>query len=159
MKTVQAFETSFLPPTDHKGSRIRVRNVTTRKSRILPWDYELDADENHAEACKTVLADDRAIATRTALHSGGFLFTVAIVPAVDEPNAPTRYPRGTLRTFLVDGACWWHVRTETDPSGGLRVYARPDGDAMRGAVACFSVPQTQGKFRTGGHSFNFGGKS
>ncbi len=40
--------TKYLGPTDTKGSRIVVR--TRNQSITVPWDYELDADINHAFA-------------------------------------------------------------------------------------------------------------
>lgn len=44
----RAIVTSFIPPTNHRGSRISVQGNASRK--VFPWDDALDADENHRSA-------------------------------------------------------------------------------------------------------------
>jgi hypothetical protein len=52
---MKAISTKYLGPTDTKGSRIRafandVRGVT------VPWNYELENEENHRAAAEALLA-------------------------------------------------------------------------------------------------------
>ena len=42
------FKLKFLGPTNHQGQRIKV--TSNQKSRIIPWDYSLDQDENYKQA-------------------------------------------------------------------------------------------------------------
>ena len=59
MKVVElwgvALVTKYLPPTNSRGSRIRVRRSDHRsgdKVLTVSWDYELDTQANHAEAIR-----------------------------------------------------------------------------------------------------------
>jgi hypothetical protein len=47
---MQAIETKFLEPTNHNGARIRVR--AQAGAMTVPWDYDLNPEENHIEAAK-----------------------------------------------------------------------------------------------------------
>ncbi len=49
-----AIVTKYLPPTNHRGSRIKVWH-SDAKSLTVSWDYELDVAENHAQAVQTYL--------------------------------------------------------------------------------------------------------
>ena len=46
----QAIETKYLGPTDHRGARVMVKAAAGRM--YIPWDHELDADQNHRVAAK-----------------------------------------------------------------------------------------------------------
>lgn len=44
------FKTKLLPATTHKGTRIKVQYG--HNTMIIPWDYRLNADENHMFAIR-----------------------------------------------------------------------------------------------------------
>ena len=44
----QSIETKYLPPTNHRGARVSARCDIKRVE--IPWEYELNAAENHALA-------------------------------------------------------------------------------------------------------------
>lgn len=71
-KTVRMCETKYLGPTDHRGSRVRARHITTRKAATVSWDYELDAYENHAAAAELVLG--RRPEFSSSVDGGGYIF-------------------------------------------------------------------------------------
>jgi len=56
---MQSIQTSFLPPTNYKGARIVAKAQAGRL--ILPWDHELNVEQNHAKAA-------RAFATRLSWY-------------------------------------------------------------------------------------------
>lgn len=45
---MQTVITKYLPATAHRGSRIKVSSWLGNK--IIPWDYALDAEDNHKVA-------------------------------------------------------------------------------------------------------------
>ena len=51
---MQAITTRYLPPTNHKGSRI-VAECAARRMYVA-WDYALNVDDNHAAACRALAA-------------------------------------------------------------------------------------------------------
>lgn len=73
-RTVRMCETWYMGPTDHRGSRVRARHVTTRKVVTLSWDDELDSFENHAEAATLVLG--RRPEFSCSVDGGGYLMGV-----------------------------------------------------------------------------------
>lgn len=46
----QAITTKYLPPTNYLGSRVRAK--AQAGTIIKPWDYSLDADDNHMAAAR-----------------------------------------------------------------------------------------------------------
>ncbi len=56
--TQRFVRTEYKGPTDHHGSRIVARNMSSKQRAIVPWDYELDAPENHERAARKLLGDD-----------------------------------------------------------------------------------------------------
>lgn len=48
-------ETRYLGPTDHRGSRVVARNVTTGKRKVISWDDALSAPDNHERAARAML--------------------------------------------------------------------------------------------------------
>ena len=52
---ITVYETRYYGPTDNNGSRIRVTNKRTGKSRIHHWDYSvnggIDQHEDAVQAC------------------------------------------------------------------------------------------------------------
>jgi hypothetical protein len=55
------FITKTLPTTDTKGTRVKVtfhREGQDPFSRIFPWDYARQADENHAAALELFFAEE-----------------------------------------------------------------------------------------------------
>lgn len=71
-KLQRVCETKYLGPTDHRGSRVRARHVTTRKAVTLSWDHALDSFENHAEAAERVLG--KRPEWSAGVDGGGYLF-------------------------------------------------------------------------------------
>ncbi len=47
---MQAIRTQYKGPTDHKGSRIIATSYKARS--VMPYDHELDLDDNHARAAE-----------------------------------------------------------------------------------------------------------
>lgn len=47
----QAIITKYLGPTNHRGSRIKVKAYAG--SKTYAWDYSLDVNENHTKAAVT----------------------------------------------------------------------------------------------------------
>lgn len=45
---MQAITTKYLPPTNHRGSRIKA--TCAAGSVTVPWSHELNVEENHTEA-------------------------------------------------------------------------------------------------------------
>lgn len=65
-------ETKFLGPTNHRPARVSVRDLDTKKRRVVSWDDGLGVFENHKAAAELVLGfqvdffvNDRA---------GGYIF-------------------------------------------------------------------------------------
>ena len=80
-KVVRMCETRYFGPTNHRGSRVRARHVTTRKSKTVPWDHALDAFENHANAAEAVLGGRPQFSA--SLDGGGYMF--GLDPATVKP--------------------------------------------------------------------------
>lgn len=57
---MQIITTEFKGPTNHSGSRIRVRSWL--KSTSIPWNHALNSHENHKEAAQQLV--DRLNADR-----------------------------------------------------------------------------------------------
>ena len=51
---MQAITTRYLGQTNHRGSRI-VAQCNARRI-IVPWDYDLDTEDNHRAAAKALIA-------------------------------------------------------------------------------------------------------
>lgn len=48
---ITVYETAFYGPTDYRGSRIKVKNTRTGKSRWHHWDYTVNSGlEQHEHA-------------------------------------------------------------------------------------------------------------
>lgn len=71
-KLQRVCETKYFGPTDHRGSRVRARHVTTRKAKTVSWDHALDSFENHAAAAELVLG--RRPQWGASVDGGGYLF-------------------------------------------------------------------------------------
>ena len=50
---MQAIVTKYLPPTNHRGARVKV--IASTRAVTIPWDYALDVPENHASAVRIVI--------------------------------------------------------------------------------------------------------
>lgn len=50
---MQAITTRYLPPTNHRGSRVKAQ--CDAGSLVVPWDYSLNPDENHDAACAALV--------------------------------------------------------------------------------------------------------
>lgn len=50
----QCITTKFIPCTNTKSSRIKA--TCERGSIVVSWDFSLNVDENHINACKQLLA-------------------------------------------------------------------------------------------------------
>lgn len=70
-KVVRMCETKYLGPTNHRGSRVRARHITTRKTATVSWDHALDVFENHAVAAELVLG--RRPEFSSSVDGGGFI--------------------------------------------------------------------------------------
>ena len=70
--------TTYRGPTDHKGSRVIAKNVSSGKRQTVGWDHALGADENHFEAAKAVLHDGWHIVSMCGVDGGGYLFTTGL---------------------------------------------------------------------------------
>lgn len=53
---MKAIKTKFLGPTNHRGARVVATDTDTNKITI-DWDHELDAEENHREAARALIAE------------------------------------------------------------------------------------------------------
>jgi hypothetical protein len=73
----QAIETKFLPPTNHRGARIRVR--AQAGFREYPWNHALDSEANHLEAAKRFAKEKgwEGLWYGSSLASGNHVFTNA----------------------------------------------------------------------------------
>ena len=41
-KNLRAFEITYISPTNTKGSRVKIRDLRFEKTKIIPYDYELN---------------------------------------------------------------------------------------------------------------------
>lgn len=62
----QAIETRFVPPTNHRGARVRVRCAA--RSMLVSWDHSLGVDGNHDAAAKALA---ERLGWRGSWHGGG----------------------------------------------------------------------------------------
>lgn len=46
----QSIVTKYLGPTNHRGARIKATIASGAKAYTMPYNYELDTDDNHAAA-------------------------------------------------------------------------------------------------------------
>lgn len=83
MSTVEhtaMIETSYLGPTNCRGSRVSARVVSNHKTRlVVPWDHALGSFENHERAARA-LADKLekgALLYSSSVDGCGYVFTVA----------------------------------------------------------------------------------
>jgi len=53
---MQTITTKYLGPTNHKGSRFKATHTGGFTSVTLPYDYELEAEENHRIAARALAA-------------------------------------------------------------------------------------------------------
>jgi hypothetical protein len=67
-KTMKAIKTTYLGPTDYRGSRIEASDGD-RNQIVLDYAYELDSDENHISAAKALCAK---MGWRGQMVMGGF---------------------------------------------------------------------------------------
>lgn len=67
---MQAIQTKYHGPTDHKAARVSARCDDGRLT--IPWDHSLNADENHAAAARE-LARKLGWLDRYTMVSGGLL--------------------------------------------------------------------------------------
>lgn len=54
METARIIETTYKGPTNSRGSRVVASVPSTRI--VVPWDYALNPDDNHAEAARQLAA-------------------------------------------------------------------------------------------------------
>lgn len=52
-----AIESRYTPPTNYRGSRVRVMSQHTIGRRFYDWQHDLNTDENHAAAVALYLAE------------------------------------------------------------------------------------------------------
>jgi len=64
----QAIETKYYGPTNHKGSRIRVK--AEAGTQWFSWDYSKEVSENHA-ICANMFANDLGWLEHSKLIGGG----------------------------------------------------------------------------------------
>jgi hypothetical protein len=73
---ITIYETKYLPATDNAGTRIRVTNKRTGKSRIHHWDYSVnggpDQHEHAVRECSAFIFTTVALGGET---KDGYLFT------------------------------------------------------------------------------------
>ena len=67
-------ETRYLGPTNHRGSRVVAKHLTTGKRVTLPWQHELDTFTNHARTAEKCLGAVPTIVT--SVDGGGYVFAV-----------------------------------------------------------------------------------
>lgn len=75
--------TKYLGPTNTRGSRVKATSGSG-VSVVLPWDHELDSDQNHAAAAMALCASrwgmsPDEVTLRGGCHDGcdGFAWTVS----------------------------------------------------------------------------------
>jgi hypothetical protein len=73
-RLIQRFVTTvYRGPTDHRGSRVIVTNMTTKARITVPWDHALDASENHEAAARHMLGTGPLLSASVA--GGGWVWT------------------------------------------------------------------------------------
>ena len=73
---ITIYETRYYGPTDNNGSRIRVTNKRTGKSRIHHWDYSVNAGiDQHEHAVRECSADMLGLVQVAGETKMGYLFT------------------------------------------------------------------------------------
>lgn len=75
--------TKYLGPTNTRGSRVKA-TTGSGASITIPWDHELDADQNHAAAAMALIThrwgnDPATVTLRGGCHDGcdGFAWTMS----------------------------------------------------------------------------------
>ena len=72
---ITIYETKYLPATDNAGTRIRVTNKRTGKSRIHHWDYSVNGGtDQHAHAVRECAVANFASVTYAGDTKMGYLF-------------------------------------------------------------------------------------
>jgi hypothetical protein len=82
---MQAIQTKYLGPTNHRGARIVAKCDATR--RVYSWDYALGTSENHHAAAELLghelgWLDSHDLASG-CLHDGSYAHV--LVPRKDKP--------------------------------------------------------------------------
>ena len=73
---ITIYETKYLPATDHAGTRIRVTNKRTGKSRIQHWDYSINGGiDQHEYAVREASTDMLGLVQMAGETKHGYLFT------------------------------------------------------------------------------------
>jgi hypothetical protein len=47
-------QTKYIGPTDHRGARVKAKNMASGKSVTISWDHGLSVFENHAMAARAL---------------------------------------------------------------------------------------------------------
>jgi hypothetical protein len=72
---ITIYETKYLPATDNAGTRIKVTNKRTGKSRIHHWDYSVNAGtEQHEHAVRECSVASFATVALGGETKDGYLF-------------------------------------------------------------------------------------
>jgi hypothetical protein len=53
---MQYIETKYLPPTNHKGGRVKAKASSAPGSVTIPYDHSLDIEQAHAKAAMALAA-------------------------------------------------------------------------------------------------------
>lgn len=73
--TITIFETRYHGPTDNNGSRIRVTNTLTGKSRVHQWNYAVNGGtDQHEHAVRECSADPLGFVQLAGETKHGYLF-------------------------------------------------------------------------------------
>lgn len=72
---ITIFETRYHGPTDYNGSRIRVTNTRTGRSRVHQWDYAVNGGtEQHEHAVQECSAEILRVIRYGGETKHGYLF-------------------------------------------------------------------------------------
>lgn len=68
--------TKYHGPTDHKGSRVSAKNLTSGRKLTRPWDDALDSQENHACVAAELLETTELLSV--SVDNGGWVFIAKV---------------------------------------------------------------------------------
>lgn len=49
MENLRAFEISMVSPTDHRGTRVKIKDLRHKKTKIIPYSYEFNSCKYEGE--------------------------------------------------------------------------------------------------------------